>query len=544
MPEFNPDEYLSSTSEFNPDEYLGSINEDVPTIENMEAEQARSDAIPERTMSETIGGLGEAALTSATGLAFGAPAYVAGAIPDIFDQLVGNPDQKYRELFSTALTNMPEGEAGQEYIKSLGEALGVLPPVGLTGGLIPKVALPKIDTSKIKIPKIKLPKSGNKTLNALGEAAPEQTLKNFKKKLGDDHFAPRIFNMVKEARKQGFDDSVTTMIANSTPNTKRGMLKQISLIERTKGDARAKALEGVADIAGDSLLRNIDFVKGNKDQAGTQLGRVANGLKGKEVNVNEPINSFFKSMERLGVKFDENGKPNFENAVFEGTAPAENLVNKVSLRIKRNEGFSETDGFKAHEFKKFIDENVSFEKSEGGLSGRVDNVVKSLRSGINDSIKDISKDYKQANKQFSDTVTVLDELQDVAGRKLDFKGPNADKAAGVLLRSQLNNTGKRANLLTAIRKLEDTANKYGGDFDDDVLTLSIMADELESVFGSRTRTAIRNEAKKGGVDAAIDISTMTIPGALAVGAKKLNQARRGINEKNQLKAIKKLLKSK
>ena len=110
------------------------------------------------------------------------------------------------------------------------------------------------------------------------------------------------------------------------------------------------------------------------------------------------------------------------------------------------------------------------------------------------------------------------------------------------MRSQLNNTGKRANLLTAIGKLEDVAKKYGGDFDDDVLTLSIMADELENVFGSRTRTAIRNEAKKGGVDAAIDISGMTAFGATALGAKKLNKLRQGINEKNQFKAIKKLLK--
>ena len=132
----------------------------------------------------------------------------------------------------------------------------------------------------------------------------------------------------------------------------------------------------------------------------------------------------------------------------------------------------------------------------------------------------------------------------MAGRKLDFKGPNADKAAGVLLRSQLNNTGKRANLLTVIGKLEDVSKKYGGSFDDDILTLSIMADELESVFGSRTRTAIRNEAKKGASDAIIDVSGMTVLGAAGLAAKKLNKVRKGVNEKNQLKAIKRLIRGK
>ncbi len=132
-------------------------------------------------------------------------------------------------------------------------------------------------------------------------------------------------------------------------------------------------------------------------------------------------------------------------------------------------------------------------------------------------------------------------MQDVAGRKLDFSGPNADKAAGVLLRSQTNNTKGRANLLTSIKNLEDTAQKYGGSFDDDILNLSIFSDELDAVFGSGARTSLRGEVGKAGVDTAIDVSQMTIPGALAVGAKAGAKRLRGINEANQLKAIKNLL---
>lgn len=492
-------------------------------------------AKPDRSFGDIAQGVGDAALTGITGATGGALGFLGGSVEGIARNLSGELTQdealKLAQQRASDLTFSPRTEVGQDIIGAIGKVSGSLPPVLGAG--------PVVGLNAAK--GFKLPKSRNKVLNAMGEAAPEQVIKSFEKKLGNDRFEPRVFGMVKEARKQGFDDSVTTMVANSTKNNRRSMSKQVALIERVKGNAREKALQGAADIAGDALLKNVDFVKGNQKQAGVQLGRVANSLKGKEVNASDPVNSFFKDLEGLGVKFDENGKPNFEAAVFEGTAPAENLVNKISLRIKRNDGFGDADGFKAHEFKKFIDENVNFEKSEGGLSGRVDLAVKSLRSRINESVNDISADYKQANKQFSDSITVLDELQDVAGRKLDFKGANADKAAGVLLRNQLNNTGKRANLLTAIGNLEDTAKKYGGNFDDDVLTLSIFADELESIFGSRTRTAIRNETGKGGVDAAIDISQMTIPGAVAVGARKLNRARLGINEANQLKAIKKLL---
>ncbi len=492
-------------------------------------------AQPERTFGETLTGLGEAALTTATGATGGALGFLAGSVEGIAKELTGQipsgEGAKIAQQRASDLTFAPRSEAGQEFVGDIGETLGALPPTGLTGGVIPKIS----------VPSIQLPKSRNKILNALGEVAPENIPKSFKK-LGEDRFEPRIFGMVKEARKQGFDDSVTTMITNSTPNTKRGLLKQVSLIERVKGDARAKALEGVSDIAGDALVRKIDFVEGNKNQAGKQLGRVAKRLKGKDVDVKTPVNKFISDLDELGVTFDDKGKPIFEGSQIEGVAPAESLINKIALRIKRNPN---PDALEAHQFKKFIDENVAFGKSAAeGLSGKTESVVKSLRSGVNDSISDISKDYKQANKQFSDNINVLNELQDVAGRKLDFKGPNADKAAGVLLRSQLNNTGKRANLLTVIGKLEDVSKKYGGSFDDDILTLSIMADELESVFGSRTRTAIRNEAKKGASDAIIDVSGMTVLGAAGLAAKKLNKVRKGVNEKNQLKAIKRLIRGK
>ena len=38
------------------------------------------------------------------------------------------------------------------------------------------------------------------------------------------------------------------------------MAKQVALIERVKGKAREKALQGPEDIAGDALIKNIDFV--------------------------------------------------------------------------------------------------------------------------------------------------------------------------------------------------------------------------------------------------------------------------------------------
>ena len=493
--------------------------------------QAKPD---DRSIGENLTGIGEAALTLGTGATGGALGFAAGTVEGIARSLTGDITQnealELAQQRAGDLTYLPRSEAGKEIVGDISETLGTLPPVGLTGGITPKIAAP-----------FKLPKSRNKVLNALGESAPSSTKDRFTKKLGNDRFTPRIFGLVKETRRQGFDDSFTTLVANAGKTDKKKFARQIKLIEQGKGDLRKKALEGAHDIAGESLVKKFNFADKNKSQAGEQLDRVTKSLKGKEVDMANPVNNYIKSMEKLGVEFDDTGKPNFESAIFEGVTPAESLVNKIALRLKRNDNFSKADGFKAHEFKKFIDENVNYEKTEGGLSGKVDRITKTLRRDINESVGSVSDNYKQANKQFSEAATVLDELQKVAGKSVNFNGRHADKAAGVLLRSQLNNTAKRANLLTAIEDIELNVKKYGGSFDDDILSLSIFADELESIFGSRTRTAIRNEASKGGVDAAIDISQMTGTGMLVEGAKVGAKRLRGINEANQLKAIKKLV---
>ena len=518
--------------ELRPEQAATPVSQDfIPTEEAL---AIPAPGLPESTLGEKLIGAGEAALTLGTGATTGALGFLGGTVEGAIKELTGaiprGEGLKVAQERASALTFEPEGEAGKEIVGAIGETLGALPPVGLTGGVIPKIVAPSF----------KLPKSTNKAINAISQNAPEHVQKGFSKKLGDERFTPRIFGMVKEARKQGFDDSVTTLIANASPTDRRKMSRMVSIVESGKGDARAKALVRTADVAGDALVKKIDFVKGNNKQAGQQLNRVAKGLKGEIVDINNPVNKFLADLDELGITFDDNGKPRFEGSQIEGVTPAESLINKIALRIKRK---PEPDALEAHQFKKFIDENVAFGRSAAeGLSGKTESVVKSLRKGVNESISDISDNYKQANKQFSDTITALDDLQDVAGRKLDFSGPNSDKAAGVLLRSQTNNTKGRANLLTAIKNLEDTAQKYGGSFDDDILNLSIFSDELDAVFGSGARTSLRGEVGKAGVDTAIDLSQMTIPGALASGAKAGAKRLRGINEKNQLKAIKSLLK--
>ena len=99
-----------------------------------------------------------------------------------------------------------------------------------------------------------------------------------------------------------------------------------------------------------------------------------------------------------------------------------------------------------------------------------------------------------------------------------MEGRNADKAFGVALRSLMSNRQGRANLMDAVDGIETTAKKYGGAYEDDILTQMLFADELEAVFGGTARTSLKGVMKGANVESAIDISQMTIAGAVATGA--------------------------
>ncbi len=538
MADFNPDEYLKDQP-FDPDAFL-SIDESQPQTDPSDLPPGDlgpsfAQQKPERTAGEALEGIGEAALTMATGATGGALGFGAGTMEGIFKNLAGDITQeeamKIAQDRAAALTYSPRGEAGQEYTKEIGEILGTLPPVL---GTAPTVGLNA--ASRVKFAEFKSPLA-----KKIAEDSTGNIQKSFTKKLGEDRFEPHIFGMVKEARKQGFDEGMTTVIANASPIDKRRMLQMVSKLEKGKKDSLYQAKNRPADVAGDSLLRQVDFVKSNNVQAGKQLGRVAKTLKGKEVDVDVPINKFINDIQELGVTFDENGKPNFSGAQVEGVAPAESLITKVISRIESNPN---PDAFQAHNLKKFLDENINFGKAAEGLGGKTERIVKGLRSGINDSISSKFDRYKEANARFSDTVQALDSLQDAAGKKIDFFGPNADKATGTVLRRLMSNAQGRVTLMDAIDNIDVTAKKYGGSFDDDIMTQMLFADELDAVFGGGARTSLKGEGKKANVESALDLSQMTIPGALVTGAKAGAKRLRGINEKNQLKSIKALLRAK
>lgn len=369
-----------------------------------------------------------------------------------------------------------------------------------------------------------------------------------------------------ETIRQGFDEGAIAALKGSQPADKAKMSKMVNIMERGKKNAKFAVLNRPGDVVGDSLLERLSAVKQANKQAGRDLDNVLTTIKADgggafpDIDVKTAAGNFMQNLEDIGVSIGDDLKPVFIGSDIEDLAAPTNAIKRIVSRLSRVGKPTAAD---LHRVKKLIDETVTFGKSAEGLSGKTERILKSLRHDINEAIGDKIPEYREANKAYSETIGAIDALQDVAGKKMNLEGANAQKATGVLLRRLMGNTQSRANLIDAIKTVEDTANKYGrlkknskGQllleqpggtsplFSDDIITQAMFADELDSVFGPVGRTSFQgqiDQALKRGVQAATTQSGAIDAGVSAV-AKGIEKVR-GINQEGAFRSIKELLKT-
>lgn len=293
-----------------------------------------------------------------------------------------------------------------------------------------------------------------------------------------------------EAIRQGFDEGVIAALKGASRTDKDKMLRMVDIMEQSKKNNRFSMVNRASDVAGESVMERFGFVLDKNREAAKSLDDVAKSLKGQYVDVDAPVNQFLNDLDSIGVTLDGSLKPIFRGSDVEGLQAPMNVIDRVVARMRDVDNL---DAFEVHRLKRYIDENVTFGKSGEGLSGRTEYILKKLRHNLDGVLDQNFQAYNDVNTVYAETIGAIDSLQDVAGRKMDLSGPNAEKAVGTLTRRLLSNVQSRVNLLDSINELEDIGTRYGANFDDDVLTQVLFVDELDSVFGTTARTSFQGQ---------------------------------------------------
>lgn len=345
-----------------------------------------------------------------------------------------------------------------------------------------------------------------------------------------------------EALKQGVKPGVVQSVKASSDKTRERMLRQLKISERGKSDDLYAQTNRPGDVAGESLAARLRFLKSVNESAGKNLDRVANTLRNKPADMKDVAQRFGAALDDAGVTVGDDGALNFRGSDFEDLKGVNNIISTVYRRA--NHIFETGDAYQAHRLKRFIDEQVSYGKSNAeGLTGKSERMLKALRADIDAALDKQFPRYNRVNTRYSDTIREIDAFQDAAGTKVDLFGPNADKALGVVSRRLMGNTQSRANMLTAIDSMEKTAQKYGAKFGDDIIMQARFADVLDEMFGAAARTSLQGEMEKAtarGVSKISNAIRNPVQASLDTAAAGVDKMR-GINEKNAYKALRALL---
>ena len=486
----------------------GMQNPDVPTVENLAAEQSRVDALPERTFAESAVGVGDAALTGATAMTTGALGFGLGSISGVLGELTGRLKSgeglEEAQALSAKLTRSPVTEAGQEYLGDVAGALGTLPPVL---GATPLMTLKPLITGKaitdnlLKSPKAKRAlladeiRKGNpniesvtRALDASGEIITRPSSKRALKDLGGDDVAK----------------GTVSVIENMSKASKQQVSKQIdNIIEGKKYPLFADANRPSNTLGASILERAIAINKVNR-QAGGTIGKTADSLKDVNVDIGNVNKSFFNGLTDAGVTFSKGDDgwvtPDFSRSKFKGGS-------KQEMTVLINDLLDGAPSFPtAHKLKQTIRDNIDFESGAGGVGqvkGDSKQLLKNLSSGIDEILDATSPEYKKANESFAKTIKLKKDLDKLMGKDIDL---NDKVSASAILGNKAMRIDSNAPSGVVINKLFMDADKVLGDFKirfkDDIPSLRHITNKLNQAFNIAPPNSLKGNLTSAGLDVA------------------------------------------
>jgi hypothetical protein len=350
-----------------------------------------------------------------------------------------------------------------------------------------------------------------------------------------------------KALKAGLDEGAVAMIASANKATKSRIKDMVSVLEGGRKNLEFRNFNTPQKVVGEAITDRLKIIQGANRQAASQLDSVAESLKGKAVDVSPAINTFIDDLNKQGIKVNlQNGSLDFTDSAIEGDnlKEAQGIIRNVFNRLYRTKDPS-NNAYRVHTAKQFIDEQVSYGKSPGGLSGKMDGIVKKLRRNLDQSLDSTFPEYNRVNTIYSETRGVIDDLQDVAGSKVDLTGPNVSKALGTMSRKVLSNYASGTATEDLFKSLDDVSRRYSTPLshsvDDELFKLVSAEAEIRKMFPAAVKPntlqgIVGTEIGRGAADVAMGNKV----GALTRAAKAAGKIFSPTDEA-KIKALKDLL---
>lgn len=182
---------------------------------------------------------------------------------------------------------------------------------------------------------------------------------------------------------------------------------------------------------------------------------------------------------------------------------------------------------------------MSYTKQAEGLTAQVENLLKELRHNLDETLDGAFPEYDRVNTIYAETKSVMDEFESSVASRIDFRSKNVDRALGIESRKIASNYASGSLQLESLEDLTRIANRYGGQFDDDLVTQVMFFTELNRLFPQAFKNTFQGDIEKAMGNAARgNLKDIAIDkGIEAVKDKALN-----LNEAGRIRALRNLLK--
>ncbi|WP_299084942.1 hypothetical protein [uncultured Paraglaciecola sp.] len=469
----------------------------------------------------------------------GAKPFITEGGGDIAEFYLGEGARKYGEAVGDFLPEIAEAAAGMKPAISAARAAGQA-TVQAGGDLMIAVGQGVANVA-------------GRTLDTTGKMRPSQMI--LRRRAQDALEAGDVFNEeaagfrlvdgrledhpnAQDALGNGFDPLVVNHLKHANAATKTQGRRMVDLRDRIeRGAITPEAGEmRAADIVGQSAKHRYEHLQDTITAARKRKNVAVKDLRGKPIDLREATDNLVGRLDELGVRYGVDANGNFDPLqplVFKDSVFALNPAAQTKMQAFLSDlaTAGRVDAHKAHIYKLGIDDMVGYgRESAEGITGKVETFFKEFRHDLNQSIRQVSPDYADANDVMTDLLDTVKEVDDLIGKKYD----PTDRQFGLLSRKTLTNYRDGERVLQVMNDLTEKANKHGGQFDDNLMTLTRLYTDMNRV--------IRHEAPGGfgGLVQGADLRRGPIDTLVDVGVTEIN-ALRGRDRYSAIQALKNLL---
>ena len=519
-----------------------------------------------RSIVDKAVGVGETALTIGSGATGGIVGTILGTGKGLADIILSgeygtkegaDKAQKMAERYAAALTYAPRTEAGQDYAENTGEflqaAVGGLPPVaiGAQGAIASGLRAPLIG-SKMAAKNVSKAVSGTgnkiidtaKSLKAGEGFSPMDSVIKSKIAAGDADVSflgksikdGKVIEspLIKAAQKQGFKDTAIRSAETANQKTSSAMREMIKTLKTRLVNADFAAKNRTTDTIGNAVSKRYQALVSKRKEAGAAVEKASKSLQGKDFDLTPMAGELFQDLKDSGIKIRRTPegklKADYSGVDAVSVSGTKTVIDQVVKRINESGG----KAVSAHKIKRLIDDAVDYGKlptADTRIVKGVDNALKKFRHNVGEGLNAQFEKYGKANKRYSEISTPLQSMDSVFKSILrDSSGAALDAGLGTKAARTLmsNNTG-RAAMLETLGGVDKALRKVGVGFNDDIVKLSVFADEIERVFGSESSTSLGGASQRAsesailsalGADPAI---SMTVSGIKKIVGNKVSQ---------------------